>query len=708
MLYLVLCVHNHQPVGNFEHVLEDAYANAYWPFLKALSRHPSIKFTLHNSGFLLDWLIRNRSEYVELLRSMVGRGQVEMMGGGYYEPILQVIPEADRVGQIRMMSERIEGVFGERPRGIWLAERVWEPTLPGTLKAAGVEYLLVDDFHFIKSGLLHEDLGGYYITEDQGRAVRVFPGSERLRYMIPFKPADEVVRHLKDLKPFLRRGNAAIYGDDGEKFGVWPGTGKWVYEDGWLERFLEKIEENSDWLKPVRMGEYLDGEAPLGRVYLPNTSYMEMGEWALPMEASRAYTELVEEMKKRHDGGRISRFLQGGTWRNFLSKYPESNWMHKRMLVASAYLRAAELERPDDEPLKEARVSLYRAQCNDAYWHGVFGGLYLPHLRTEVYRNILRAEEAMGVGPDGAEPAVFTSDVDTDGSDEVIMRNGGLNLFISPSLGGSLVEMDVRGAGVNLSNTLTRWSEGYHHGIKGKEAPGKGRAAVSIHDLSRAKEKGLEEHLLTDPSRRTSFKDHFLSEGETLEAFRSNAHRELGSFHTARYEHRVEGKRLVMSSSGRAAGAEFSVTKTVRMTGLDSFSVSYSVEPLSGAAGAGRAAWFAVELNFILPCCDGPACTYRIERGGKAGETAGLGTSGVSGSIEGVSLVDAHEGVSLHVACDGPAALWRFPVYTVSLSEGGFEKIFQGSCLVFLLPLAAPGDGSRLAFSLSLKAGRAG
>ena len=104
MTYFIFCIHNHQPAGNFDYVLEHAYSKAYEPMLKRLHEKPFFKFSFHISGFLLDWLCQNRPGYVELLKAMVKRGQVEIMGGGYYEPILSVIPPDDRSGQIQMMN----------------------------------------------------------------------------------------------------------------------------------------------------------------------------------------------------------------------------------------------------------------------------------------------------------------------------------------------------------------------------------------------------------------------------------------------------------------------------------------------------------------------------------------------------------------------------------------------------------------------------
>lgn len=698
MIYFAFCIHNHQPVGNFENVLEESYQRSYLPFLKALSHHPAIKLSLHTSGFLLDWIIENHIEYIDLLRTMVARGQVEIMGGGHYEPILQVIPEYDRRAQITMMSDRIEDIFKVRPRGIWLAERIWEPSLPTTLKSSGIEYLLVDDYHFIKSGLKREDLGGYYITEDQGDVIKVFPGNEALRYYIPFKPVEELEGYLKDRQGFLRKGNCAIYGDDGEKFGVWPGTSKWVYDDGWLERFFTKIESCGDWLKPVTLAEYLDRQEPVGRVYLPTTSYMEMGEWSLPAESSKEYTELVEDVKNWKDGERVRRFLQGGAWRNFFSKYPESNWMHKRMLLVSKELKKRTEGREWDEKLSAAERHLYKGQCNDAYWHGVFGGLYLPHLRTEVYKNLLEAENLIEAGLDFANGSyIFASDIDADDHAESVIRTKDLNLFLSPRNGGSLVELDYRPKAVNLSNTLSRWFEGYHHKLEARTTENHGGAAKSIHDIVKVKEEGLEKYLKYDTYKRASFIDRFIGKDETFDSFYGNTYKELGDFHNGKYEPVIKPGSLILSRHGQAGGSPFFVKKEITPS-MDSFSVFYRVE------GRDFNGFFGVELNLLLPCCDGPACKYDFIP--PAGDEIGLGSSGELKNVDEAALSDEFAGVSLKIVLESPARLWRHPVHTVSLSEGGFEKIYQGSCLLFLFPVSFKGKGS-LEIGFNLTAGLA-
>ncbi|HJX61736.1 MAG TPA: 4-alpha-glucanotransferase, partial [Dehalococcoidia bacterium] len=136
--YLGLAIHNHQPVGNAHHVFESVYRQSYLPLLMALERHRRIRVSLHYSGCLLDWLREHRPEFLSRLKALAARGQVEIMTGGYYEPILPAIPDADKLGQIAHMSAVIHGELGVSPSGAWVAERVWEPHLPRFLAEAGV------------------------------------------------------------------------------------------------------------------------------------------------------------------------------------------------------------------------------------------------------------------------------------------------------------------------------------------------------------------------------------------------------------------------------------------------------------------------------------------------------------------------------------------------------------------------------------------
>ncbi|MCF6286679.1 MAG: DUF1925 domain-containing protein, partial [Candidatus Hydrogenedentes bacterium] len=384
---LILGCHSHQPVGNFDFVFEEAFAKSYKPFIDVLERFPAIRCTLHYTGPLWDWFLAHESQYVERLATLAKCGQVEIMGGGYYEPLLCAIPERDARAQIRHMQKFCEKNLGVTPRGMWLTERVWEPHMARILSQSGVEYAALDDSHFLCSGHRPDELYGYYMTEEEGEAVKVFPIQEKLRYLVPFHPVQETIDYLRELA--TEEGDrCAVLHDDGEKFGIWPGTHKSVYEEGWLEEFFQALTDNQEWLHSVTYSEHMDSHPPIGRTYITCASYQEMMAWALPTPRQRELKAAREALEHQPELKALcAPFLRGGFWRNFLAKYPEANTMQKRMLRVSKRLERLK-NHAGHEAYEQARQHLHRGQCNCAYWHGQFGGLYLNHLRTAIYEQL--------------------------------------------------------------------------------------------------------------------------------------------------------------------------------------------------------------------------------------------------------------------------------------------------------------------------------
>ena len=324
---LILTLHNHQPIGNFDGVFEAAYCDSYAPFLELLDEFPEVPVVLHISGSLLEWLTERHPEYIDRVRGLVARGQVELLGGPFYEPILASIPRRDRLGQMQAYKRHLEQTFATHVRGMWVPERVWEQSFAGDIAEAGIEYTLLDDTHFRNAGLHDDELHGYYLTEESGRLLKVFAGGERLRYLIPYADPYETINHCRSIAE--RFPNAVlIFGDDGEKLGVWPGSKDLVYRDGWLRRFFTALRENREWLNVTTMSETVDRVSPLGRIYLPDGSYREMTEWALPTEKQTHFREMIRGQEQRHDWHRVKQFVRAGFWRNFLVKYPEANEMY--------------------------------------------------------------------------------------------------------------------------------------------------------------------------------------------------------------------------------------------------------------------------------------------------------------------------------------------------------------------------------------------
>ncbi|MFH2036323.1 MAG: alpha-amylase/4-alpha-glucanotransferase domain-containing protein, partial [Candidatus Zixiibacteriota bacterium] len=330
---LAIGIHNHQPVGNFDSVIDEAHNKSYMPFLQLFEQFDKLKLSLHQSGILWKWQEKRYPEYFDIVQRLLYDDRLEILTGGFFEPILPSIPDRDKLGQIEMLSRYIEGQFGYDATGLWVTERVWEPHLPSILNQAGVQYVPIDDTHFLYAGFELNQLRGRFITENEGAMISLLPIQKRLRYSIPFGTVEEVIEELRaqaDINP----GGLAVYADDGEKFGVWPKTYEHCYVDGWLKDFFTALSENSDWLEVTTLGKAAQTK-PIGRAYLPTASYAEMLQGALPPMAYAEYEEFEEFLKKREKLEKYGRFVRGGHWRGFLTKYDESNMMHKRMMLAS-------------------------------------------------------------------------------------------------------------------------------------------------------------------------------------------------------------------------------------------------------------------------------------------------------------------------------------------------------------------------------------
>ncbi len=666
---LLLGFHCHQPVDNCGWVIRQAFERAYQPFVAHLERHPRVKVALHYTGCLLEWLEVEEPAFLKRLACLVKAGQVELLGGGYYEPILPLIPERDRQGQLAWLSEKVQALCGQRPAGVWLAERVWEPELPATLAQAGFDYTIVDDTH-IRAALpptmsRPEDIHGFYLTEHEGWTLRLFPSSKRLRYIIPFHRVEETIAFLRACAP----GTIVTFADDGEKFGFWPGTSQWVYEEGWLEQFLQALEANADWLTTTTFRECAAERRPSGYVYLSCLSYDEMLEWS------------------------------GGHFRNFLVKYPEANLMHKRMLDVSGRLAhaAEQRARPTGlvavnghrmrtrEVLTLARRELYQAQCNCGYWHGVFGGLYLGHLRDSIYHHLIQAERWL----EALEPRrhralrVHVSDVDLDGQEEVTITTPTTQLILSPHRGGALIEWDLRELALNVINTLMRRPEPYHAVLRrGTKVPLltalTGGAAKeqpkTIHDVLGVKEAGLQTFLMYDRYPRWSGLVHLLPERPSVEALQRGDISALDDPLRPLQSQPVVGgelprtEELVIAFRGQGDVTVPSPQGTQTLHLQQELAVSPHQPQLcwrvtlTHTAGAPWRGWVGIEWNVSLRDPE------RLQPSAVADTTA-------------LTVEDRDRALRLCGAAEQPGDVLTLPIETVSGSEEGLERTYQGLCV---------------------------
>jgi len=642
------CVHSHQPTGNLEHVVQNAYERAYRPFLEAVRESPHVKVVLHYSGSLLTWIEENRPELFEDISALVREGRAELLTGGFHEPILPLIPDRDKIGQIAALTDYLRTHFGADPKGLWLTERVWQPDLVAPLRRADVRYTIVDDNNFESTGLAEEESLGHFVARGpDGQTIEVFPINAVLRKAIPFQPPEAVIDHLSRLAGDGDR--VAVWADDGEKLGEWPGTHDLVYRQGWLARFFELLAENREWLQVTTLGEALEATHAQAEVDLPPGSYEEMMEWS------------------------------DGAWRNFLARYEESNIMYRKMLLVSDAVAGA-----GEKARAAARDHLYRGQSNDAYWHGTFGGLYLLHLRTNTYRDLLRAESL--VARDG-RVRVRQTDFDGDGREEVLVTSPFLDAYLHQN-GGQIFELDHRGLPWNVLATLTRRREPYHDEMA--EMPGA----------------PIPPRASPDWYLRRALIDHFLRDDTDIEAFARCQYGEQGDFVNQPYETDVkqhaEGSEVALERRGGVwVGAEFvpvTVRKHLRFS-PEGPQVRVNYEIACGGVPE-TDLWFGCENNFVLSAGNAPGRYLRVEG---CPDKLPLDAKTSHDRVRELSLVDEWLGGSVSLRFGQPTAIWTFPVQTLSRGLEGPALSYQCTSVLAHWRLTLPPHQPReISFEIAL------
>ncbi len=660
---LLFGIHMHQPVDNFDWVIEHGVEVCYGPFFEVMSRYPEFRFSVHCSGWLLEQIQALHPKLYKQIMTLAKQGSIELFTAGYYEPILSVIPSEDRVTQIEMLNATIASDFKQTAQGLWLTERVWESALIPDLNKAGVKYTVMDDYHFQCAGFDEEILDGYYMSEEGGNEIGLFPISKKLRYAIPFLTVESAIKAIKSYN--RKEDSAAIIFDDAEKFGMWPGTHEWVYTKGWLERFVQAVLADES-IETMHYGEYFEQERTRGIAYLPNVSYYEMGEWSLRADDALKLEAFKAEMGHERYENEGVKFLKGGIWKNFFVKYDESNRIHKRTLELSKARKSVKKPKFD--------AALYKAQTNDALWHGVFGGLYLPNLRDNAYTYIIEAENVRY----GKKSALVSDENELDGHEKVKAVTPNCIFRFDGAHGGQLVEFDNRKACFNWQNTLTRRKEAYHQrllsGEQVEEVPAAEEGIDTIHHAALQVDDTLRDAIIYDWYLKNSFVDHISDANFNGDNFRHCNFREFGDFANQPFAVQVGKKEVTFAREGglylpEKANTALKKVYTPQKSGFD-FEIDLSTE----AEGSFN---YVLEHNFHF------ADYEKITINGEYLEDGGAFLQ-----TESLLIHDAHLKQNIIIKLDRRCDIYYFQLKTLSQSEHGFDLSVQGISFAMVMPFS--------------------
>jgi alpha-amylase len=644
---VILGTHNHLPLGRTDAAAEQIYQQTFKPLLAVLYRYPGFPVTLHYSGLLIEWLEEFHPEFLTLLAEMVGRGQVEVLGGGYYDPILALIPTNDKLGQLEKMTTRLRVKFETRPRGCWIAEKVWEPSLASVLRASGIEYTFVDDAQFAFAGVRGAGLLQPTITEDQGKIISLFPLCSSLSRLVSAGAPSEAIAYLRSLSG---GSPVAVILEDGES------TTQSLLRDGWLEGFIELASKNADWLEPTTPGQSLKDYPPQNRLFIPSSSSAEIMSWSLSPSRRGLYDELRGLSEQLGGDGQ---FVMGGQFRNFLNRYPEAWLMYAKMMNTHVLVNQV---RGDKYKKKAAQNELWKGQCGFAYWHGRSGGIYDNQLRKAVYHSLIEAEKITRATEIFA-PSIISVDYDMDAIIEYLYQGSDLNAYIH-SRGGSLFELDFLPASWNYLDTMV------DRELTEKAAGGG-----------------------PDVYQRKAFIDHFYTDQGTVGDFGAGSLPDTGDFVDGAYEP-LEINRtlpeLLMRRDGTVCGKEGPQQVRVEKRFVfrpRSIDVYYRLTNLGTVRLTTR---FAVEINLSLAMRSADCGRlFLLDEDRK--KEIGSDMAEIEG-VQGLLVHDVRNEVSITLSSARSFRYWNVPIETPAASAGD-PFVFQSHCFLPLWDLSLePGD----------------
>ncbi|MFH0948150.1 MAG: alpha-amylase/4-alpha-glucanotransferase domain-containing protein [Elusimicrobiota bacterium] len=289
------------------------------------------------------------------------------------------------------------------------------------------------------------------------------------------------------------------------------------------------------------------------------------------------------------------------------------------------------------------------------------------------------------------QPSIEVLDFDKDGQDEIILTNKNFNIYAKPSYGGALTEIDFKPICCNLTDVLTRRFESYHKKIdiavlKSDVAHKK---LETIHGVYYTKELELQKYLKYDWYNRYSLIDHFFHPATTVEKFADCEYGELGDFVNQPYEYvadasaptglqrreaRSKKQEVILSRDGHLwtenGALPIQVVKSIIFADSGMI-VRYKITNNSPFE---KEMWFGSEFNFAFSNPDDENCFYKTENRKEKFNTK---TCFEKTSL--LKISDKNLNLNLNLTSSDLFDFWVFPIWTISLSEGGFEKTYQGS-----------------------------
>lgn len=639
-LNLLLGFHSQLPSSIQKNIEDDSTKN-YFNFLTGLigllNNHQSIKTTLHLSGNLISYLDKKHHAFSSSIRALLDRNQLELLSGGIYEPIFSFTPKEDRQTQLLLMNRLLNHTYGYTAYGAWITEFSWEPSLAFDLSKSRIQYTCLPKEFFMQAGLDENEISGYFLTEEEGRKIAVFPILYDLNSLINQHPPEEVIKKLLSDTPSEKNPLAVLFYKDDDTD---------INKLNWLKNFFQLIHNSTEQIQTISFNDYYLSNKPKGRIYLGS------------IQDSK-----TNDMHKN--------------WKRFLLKYHEANLIHKKMLRVSKKINSAKEGKSRFKVIKEminqAQDLLLKGQSNYAYWDSTYGGIYLPQERHNTYSNLIKAENLIDAASKHGSKwiQVYEIDYDCDGYDEIIIESESQNIYISPGLGGTILEHDYRPKNINITNTISRKKEPYHEN--------NGNSLILKNG-----------NLIYDNYLKLNLIDHFLDNNVSLEKCKNNNLYHLTKEIIQPYQvEKIKAKEetckitfntiLNLTKLERSPDIEFIKQYSVR-SGDSSLTTEYI---LKNKVTENIDFTFAVEFNLnITPNYSQDSYFYLNADKKNKTPNPELNSYEELKQINQISIFNKQLGLDLTIWCNKSCNIYRYPVETISYNYKKLENIYQGTTIL--------------------------
>ena len=628
---LLIGFHTHIPLQLASKNGENGDTKNYFDFirniLELLQNTNNIKAAFHISGTSISLIDKKLDGFSNNIRTLLDRNQIELLGGGLYEPIFSFTPKEDRQTQLMLMGRLLNHTFGYTPNGAWITELSWDPSFAIDFSKSRIHFTCLPKEYFIQSGINENDLGGYFITEEEGRKVAVFPILFELNKLIkdhtPESAVELIIKKVKETNSTSSSASVFYRCNNSSKEDI-----------SWINKFFSLINE-SGLFETLLFSDYFHNYKPKGRVYLPAVQYNSLNN--------------------------------GTYWKHSILNNYEVNLLHKKMLRVSKKINSAKEGKSRFKVIKEminqAHDLLLKGQTNDAYISSEQSGIQFPQQRHNTYKNLIKAENLIDSASKQGSKWIqaYEIDYDCDGHDEIIVETETQNIYISPSFGGAILEHDYRPKNINITNVLSRKKE-WHHSTENRKST-------------------------FDYYQKLNLIDHFLDNDISLEKCISNnlphlTKEVIKSYGIEKIKAKEEVCKITLNSLYELENIDdkpqIYLEKQISVRSGDS-SVFYEYK-LTNKSSKSAQFNFGIEFNFNITPDLANECFIYVE--GDKAKKSNLPSPAKTEEIKDlkqISIFNKSDGLDLSLSFGKPCTLFRHPVETIQKFTNSEEIIYQGT-----------------------------